>query len=455
MADVTIRVDETPIRVTLQGAQGPAGAASGPLADGSVTAAKITDDAGEQAAIRDKLGLDDSLVTQQAFGNISTQSIDTNLAGSPVAADIGPVFIGHNIASADAITIDTAGAFPPGIAFRRAAGTLAAPTVVTSGLQIGYLDFRAYNDSAPDDQFFNCASIDVKVNSGLSFAAGEPPRTGMHFFITGNNDQAKEAMSLLPHGGTDGFMGAFGYLEVSGGISNPPRSSGTPRLFAATRLNTYALIVDGRPDSGLSYGQRIDLNGATAADYFFSGWSGTGGGYSQKISIRGNGDLNTLGVVRVGTDSNPAFAVDPQFVVRTTKNEWGFALTADPATGAAYGARFHLLPETQASYGFGVSSGAGTGTFKYSVRGNGDTFQTGNIYIGVTKVIGAQGAAVPDLTTTATAGTLPTANGTITIANAAAPTVVELLEYCVELEAKVETLLARLRASTGHGLIAT
>lgn len=63
-----------------------------------------------------------------------------------------------------------------------------------------------------------------------------------------------------------------------------------------------------------------------------------------------------------------------------------------------------------------------------------------------------QPAAIPDLTVTATTGTLPTANGSVTIANAAAPTVVELLEYCTELEAKLEAALARLRSL---GLIAT
>jgi hypothetical protein len=59
--------------------------------------------------------------------------------------------------------------------------------------------------------------------------------------------------------------------------------------------------------------------------------------------------------------------------------------------------------------------------------------------------------AVADLTSTATSGSLPTPNGSITIANAATPTVVELLEYCVELEAKLEALLSRVRAS---GIIA-
>jgi uncharacterized Zn ribbon protein len=60
--------------------------------------------------------------------------------------------------------------------------------------------------------------------------------------------------------------------------------------------------------------------------------------------------------------------------------------------------------------------------------------------------------AIADITTTATTGTLPTPDGTVTIADAAAPTVDELLEYCVELEAKLETALAALRTV---GVIAT
>jgi hypothetical protein len=63
-----------------------------------------------------------------------------------------------------------------------------------------------------------------------------------------------------------------------------------------------------------------------------------------------------------------------------------------------------------------------------------------------------QPAAVTDLTVTATSGTLPTADGTVTIADAAAPTNAELLKYCVELEAKLEAALSRLRSL---GLIAT
>jgi hypothetical protein len=63
-----------------------------------------------------------------------------------------------------------------------------------------------------------------------------------------------------------------------------------------------------------------------------------------------------------------------------------------------------------------------------------------------------QPTAVADITTVATVGTLPTPDGSVTIADAATPTVTELLEYCVELEAKLEAALAHLRTL---GLIAT
>ena len=63
-----------------------------------------------------------------------------------------------------------------------------------------------------------------------------------------------------------------------------------------------------------------------------------------------------------------------------------------------------------------------------------------------------QHSAIENITATATSGTLPTANGSVTIANAASPTNVELLEFCRELEAKLESALGVLRT---FGLIAT
>jgi hypothetical protein len=49
-------------------------------------------------------------------------------------------------------------------------------------------------------------------------------------------------------------------------------------------------------------------------------------------------------------------------------------------------------------------------------------------------------------TVTATTGTLPTPDGATTIANAATPTVVELLELCMEIKAKVDAIRTALKA---------
>ena len=90
---------------------------------------------------------------------------------------------------------------------------------------------------------------------------------------------------------------------------------------------------------------------------------------------------------------------------------------------------------------------AGTLTTLLQLSGTGFAPSVG--FFGTTPAI--QSAHVDDITTTATTGTLPTADGTVTIADAAAPTNAELLEYCVELEAKVEALLA---FASAHGLMA-
>lgn len=61
-----------------------------------------------------------------------------------------------------------------------------------------------------------------------------------------------------------------------------------------------------------------------------------------------------------------------------------------------------------------------------------------------TVLVNDAAAVVAPLTTTATTGTLPTADGSVTISDATTPTVDELLEYCVELETKLEAVLTKL-----------
>lgn len=86
------------------------------------------------------------------------------------------------------------------------------------------------------------------------------------------------------------------------------------------------------------------------------------------------------------------------------------------------------------------------GTLTTQLEIDGDTIG----FFGATAA--ARPSAIADLTVTALTGTLPTADGSVTIADAASATNAELLEYCVELEAKLESALAALRTL---GLIAS
>lgn len=58
-----------------------------------------------------------------------------------------------------------------------------------------------------------------------------------------------------------------------------------------------------------------------------------------------------------------------------------------------------------------------------------------------------QAAAIANLTITASSGSLPTPNGAVTIADASSPTVAELQEAVVELNAKLSLALAALRTA--------
>ena len=112
---------------------------------------------------------------------------------------------------------------------------------------------------------------------------------------------------------------------------------------------------------------------------------------------------------------------------------------------------------------------SGTHVDIWKLETSGDVTQTGNLIVNnssgikiataTTQKLGffnstpvVQQSAIANITATASSGSLPTANGSITIANAASATTTELLEFCVELESKLESALAVLRT---FGFIAT
>ena len=60
--------------------------------------------------------------------------------------------------------------------------------------------------------------------------------------------------------------------------------------------------------------------------------------------------------------------------------------------------------------------------------------------------LAAASTSIVDLTLTATTGSFPTTTGAVAISNTASPTVVELLRFCCELNASLNTVLAALQS---------
>lgn len=225
------------------------------------------------------------------LGDLLTRSIDTNLNGIAVPANLGQVYIGNRNNSADAITTDSS-LFPGGFAFRRWVDDGGTPVdAVASGLQLGYLDFRALFEG----QFFNAASYDVVIDGSRVTTTGCPPPT-RHRWAISDGLLVYVAMELW----TDGCLqlGAYNGEDYFG----PAEVGGSCKLFVNQSANEYAAIVAARPASGLSYGLRLHTAGATNADFIAVLSSGAGGG-----SIRGV----FTGAGRLGIDTaTPVCAID-------------------------------------------------------------------------------------------------------------------------------------------------
>jgi hypothetical protein len=145
---------------------------------------------------------------------------------------------------------------------------------------------------------------------------------------------------------------------------------------------------------------------------------------------------NEFGTIVCTADANAGAGDYPSRLV--------FSVTADGAASPTEALRISNDRSITVSDGGNVVLGTTTGT-KIGTA----TTQKISLW-NATPVV--QPAAVANITTTATAGALPTPDGAVTIANTATPTVTELLEYCVELEDKLEDLLGKLRTV---GIIAT
>lgn len=238
------------------------------------------------ATLIDSLPLSSTVLAKRSFGEVATQSIDTNLGGSPVPADIGQIYIGNTVASADAITID-ANVFPPGIALRRYQGTPGSPTAATaSDLQLGYVDFRALFEG----EFYNAASLDVVINGALVTTTGCPPPTKMRLSVS----DGLEVSTPVEVKSSGVEVGAIDGEDYYG-----PGTLGDCRLFANVLNNDYAAIFAARPVSGVGSGVRIYTTGETSGDNLIVGSAGAN---VTKFLVQSNGDVTAAGVYKVGAN---------------------------------------------------------------------------------------------------------------------------------------------------------
>ena len=259
------------------------------------------------------------LATQDAFdaahpktllGDLTTQAIDTNLNGSPIAADIGQIFIGNTVASADAITIDSGANFPGGIAFRRYDGTAGSPTeATTGGLQLGYLDYRALFEG----EFHNAGSFDMVIDGAGSTNTGCPPPTKFRWAVS-DGEVSYVPMELRLDGRLE-----LGAISQDGETYSGPGDLGSPRLFVNGTINDYTAIIAARPASGSGYALRLHTDGTDNTDLPLYVSAGAGGG-SPVAAITGTGRLALGGyqptapldvsgdTIRVRTSKTPASA---------------------------------------------------------------------------------------------------------------------------------------------------
>lgn len=194
----------------------------------------------------------------------------------------------------------------------------------------------------------------------------------------------------------------------------------------------------------------------------YAGAPSTSVGATGNIALSLNGAASTPPVSLTGTwfTGGTATTTKPQVLIEpagTTSTAWSTSGTglgvnaASGFTGRLLDLQINGTSEwswSNTTFTIGDANDIALGTTTGTKIGTATTQKLG--FYNATPVV--QPTAVANITTTATSGSLPTPDGTVTIADATTPTVTELLEYCVELEAKLEAALGHLRTL---GLIAT
>jgi hypothetical protein len=285
--------------------------------------------------------------------------------------------------------------------------------------------------------------------SSLNGAASAPPGAFTGTWFTGGTATTTKPQVLIEPTGTtstawstsgtglgvnaaSGFDGRLLDLQVNGTslarISAAGAITGssinTAGAIAGSSISASNYFVTGAIEIGA--GSRVTNGRFGSNSTGIVGWTAGNAWDSDDLVIRRD-TANTL-AQRNGTNAQ-TYRLYNTFTSATNFERLNFRWTTNEA-----------IIDTEAGSGGGTLRGLKIGSAGTSLLG----------FYGATPVV--QPAAVADITTTATTGTLPTPDGSVTVADADAPTVTELLEYCVELEAKLEAALGHLRTL---GLIAT
>jgi hypothetical protein len=230
---------------------------------------------------------------------------------------------------------------------------------------------------------------------------------------------------------------SFSFVGASAGaLSFTPTIAGTtfsipngPLNISATSIRISSYTAGQDTNVTLLSGARLSDNGpATSCNVL------GGSAFASAVSNLNGGPLNLEGGAGA---ANSAGTANGGNINLNGGQAFGTGTTGNIIIGATRG---NLQITNARNVVLGTTTGTKFGTATDQKLG----------FYNATPVV--QPTAVADITTTATAGTLPTPDGTVTIADATTPTVTELLEYCVELESKLEAALGHLRTL---GLIAT
>jgi hypothetical protein len=316
------------------------------------------------------------------------------------------------------------------ITFPDATGTVALVAGSSGNLVVNQSGAYAGVANSSVDNATGNITLGSRFISSLNGAASAPPATLTGTWFTGGTATTTKPQLLLEPAGTT----STAWSTAGTGLGINATSGFTGRLLDAQVNGTSRMVVTGAGRLGLetsSPEHALDARGGSfAANRNFGIQIGTPAGeWKAGFKIKSDG----LGAARTAIDvraDNAGGTVEAISI--SSAGNVGIGGTTSPSS------LLHLADAGNITVGTTTGTKIGTAT----------TQKLG--FYNATPVV--QPAAVTDITTVATAGTLPTADGSVTVADANAPTNAELLEYCVELEAKLEAALAHLRTL---GLIAT